>query len=275
MNQPATTYMEFIAHRSISERCRTIIRDHTVSLLSVGRKISSSSRWVRFPYYHHVFDDEKKGFTQQLGYLKNFGEFISLSDAVILLGSGAPIDGQYFCITFDDGFKNNFLNALPILVENKVPATFFVVTDFIGRSLTNDYTYLRHFFDHGQVLMEFMSWEDCKNMIDSGMEIGSHTVSHARLANLDADQVKQELSVSKALIEERLSIKCQHFCVPFGQPDRDFDTNRDPNLVKNAGYVSMLTTERGVMEEGGDPYKIRRDHILANWSLSQIRYFFS
>ena len=274
MDEPVKNYTEFIAHKSIKERFRSIVRDYTVSLLSVGRRISSSSGWIRFPYYHHVFDDEKRGFDRQLTYLNNFGEFISLSDAVRLLKSGAPVDGQYFCITFDDGFKNNFTNALPILFEKKIPATFFVVTDFLDRSPERSKRYFENFFDHGKVVMEFMSWDDCRKIIEAGMEIGSHTASHARLVNLETVQVKNELYLSKKLIEENLTIECQHFCAPFGQPEHDFNPNRDPMLVKDAGYISMATTLRGAMVECGNVFQISRDHVLANWGLSQIRYFF-
>ena len=71
------TYAEFTSHFGNTSRLRTIFRDAAILALSVGRNISSSSNWIRFPYYHHVFDDERYGFTRQLNYLRDFGEFFA------------------------------------------------------------------------------------------------------------------------------------------------------------------------------------------------------
>jgi peptidoglycan/xylan/chitin deacetylase (PgdA/CDA1 family) len=60
-------------------------------------------------------DDECASFDKQLKYMKNIGDFISLDDAVTLLESNQSLCGRYFCITFDEGFKNCFTNAIPIL----------------------------------------------------------------------------------------------------------------------------------------------------------------
>lgn len=272
---PVHNYRDFTARQSISGRLRTLLRDQAVTLLSLGHSISKSSGWIRFPYYHHVFDDERVGFARQLDYLRQFGDFISLSDAIAMLDSKEPIEGRYFCITFDDGFKNNLTNAVPILVEKRAPAAFFLTTDYIDRTPEIDKDLLLQFYSHRQTLMEFLSWQDCREMIAAGMEIGSHTMHHARLAQLDEASVSKELTQSKATIESNLGVACPHFCAPFGIPDRDFTPTRDPDLVRDAGYQSMLTTDRGPMYGGGDPFHIRRDHMLANWGPSQLRYFLS
>ena len=76
--KPIRTYAEFRTYSGNSGRLRAIARDAAVTALSIGRNIMGSSGWIRFPYYHHVFDDERHGFTRQLNYLRRFGEFISL-----------------------------------------------------------------------------------------------------------------------------------------------------------------------------------------------------
>lgn len=273
--KPALRYRDFAGHQSLVSRIRAIARDGSILALSAGRSIARSSGWIRFPYYHHVFDDERDGFSRQLTYLNNFGDFISLDDAVAMLESGDDIKGRYFCITFDDGFRNWLTNAMPILLDHGAPAAFFLATDYIGTDLEADREHLLGFFDHGQNLMEFLSWPDCKRMIDAGMTIGSHTVHHARLADLQADDVFKELIDSKAVIEENLGVTCDHFCFPFGIPNNDFLPERDSDLVRQAGYRSVSTGLRGAMRQGASPYMIRRDHILANWSNFQLRYFLS
>ena len=273
--KPIRTYAEFRTYSGNSGRLRAIARDAAVTALSIGRNIMGSSGWIRFPYYHHVFDDERHGFTRQLNYLRRFGEFISLDDAVGLLNSGAKIDGRYFCITFDDGFKNCLTNAVPILLDKGVTAVFFMTTGYIDCDPEKDEKKLLEFFDYGTILMEFLSWQNCRDMAAAGMTIGSHTVNHARLAKLNDKEVMVELTKSKEMIENNLGQVCNHFCSPFGIPNHDYNVERDPKLVRASGYKSMSTTERGATRPGDSPYQLCRDHILANWGHHQLRYFFS
>ena len=273
--QPVRTYADFSSYFGGGRRLRGMTRDAAIFALSTGRNIGSTTDWVRFPYYHHVFDDERDGFARQLDYLRGFGEFISLDDVVRLLESEDTIDGRYFCVTFDDGFKNCLTNALPILLDKDVVATFFVTTGYIDSDLEKDREKLLGFFDHGQLLMEFLSWDECCEMVAAGMIIGSHTVNHARLADLKSTDVRRELDMSKAIIERNLGQTCNHFCSPFGIPDRDFNVERDPGMAKASGYKSMLTTERGATRKGDLPHQIRRDHTLAHWGNYQLRYFLS
>jgi peptidoglycan/xylan/chitin deacetylase (PgdA/CDA1 family) len=272
---PALRFRDFGGRPSLISRFRNIARDGSILALSAGRSIARTSDWIRFPYYHHVFDDECHGFSRQLKYLKNFGDFISLDDAVAMLESGNDIKGRYFCITFDDGFKNCEANAMPILLDHGAPAAFFLATDYIGTDIEADREHLLDFFGHRQTLVEFLTWSDCRRMIDSGMTIGSHTVHHARLADLQAEEVLKELIDSKAVIEEHLGIICEHFCYPFGISNNDFLPERDPGLAHQAGYRSVSTGSRGAMRQGASQYMIQRDHILANWSNFQLRYFLS
>jgi len=273
--QPVRTYADFSSHSGGGGRIRAMARDGAVLALSIGRNIKRTSGWIRFPYYHHVFDDERHGFARQLDYLRGFGDFISLDDVVGLLDSGEAIDGRYFCITFDDGFKNCLSNGVPILLDKGAPAAFFMTTGYIDSDLEKDREKLLGFFDHGKTLMEFLSWQDCRDMAAAGMTIGSHTVNHVRLAKLSEEAVLRELETSKAMIEENLGQMCDHFCSPFGIPDHDYNVARDPGLVRASGYKSMSTTQRGATRQGALPHQLRRDHTLANWGNHQLRYFLS
>ena len=270
---PVRNYRDFERRAGFREKLRTRARDLSVLSLSLGRSIARRPGGVRFPYYHHIFGDECVGFSRQLDYLRRFGEFLSIDDAVNLLASGDPIDGNYFCITFDDGFKNNLTNAVPILVDKEVPAAFFLVTDLIGSDCVKDRDRLLGFYDHGQILMEFLEWSDCRQMAAVGMTIGSHTVNHARLSRLDRAGASEEMAKSKSIIEEKLGQPCEHFCCPFGIPDKDFNSHRDPDLAGQLGYRSLSTARRGPNRKDDSPFMIKRDHMLANWGVYQLRYF--
>jgi len=257
-------------------RMRDLMRDFALRALSTGKRIDATTNWIRFPYYHHVLDGERTGFERQLRFLRQAGEFISIDDAAALLKGSEPINGRYFCVGFDDGFKSCLTGALPILVEHAVPAVFYVVTSLIGRTLAPDdpITQSTFGFEGGNTNLEFLSWDNCREMIAAGMTIGSHTQSHVRLAEITDANATKELTGSKAEIERETGKSCHHFCAPYGLPDRDFGS-RDRKLVAAAGYRSFVTGIRGATRAGDDAYNLKRDHLLANWGNHQLRYFLS
>ncbi|MBL6959259.1 MAG: polysaccharide deacetylase family protein [Rhodospirillales bacterium] len=270
---PIRTYRDFVAGQSALARAREFARGAAIRVLSAGR--SPDKEGIRFPYYHHVFDDERDGFARQLKTMASMGDFISLDDAVAMLDGGDAIDGRYFCITFDDGFRNWATNAVPLLLDAGTTAAFFIVTGFIGTSLEADRDKLLGFYDQGDLLMEFLSWDDCRAMVEAGMTIGSHTMNHVHLADLDDDSAEAEMKGSKDAIEAELGRPCDHFCCPFGREGIDFLRTSHPGMAEKAGYKSFLTGRRGAMRRGASAMMIRRDHMLAGWGDYQLKYFFS
>ena len=272
----ARTYAEFTARATIVERARAVARDCAIRALAVGRRIDGRN-WIRFIYYHHVLEDERTGFARQLRYLSGRGEFLSLDDAVSIVRGERAADGRYFSVGFDDGLKSCFGGALPILAELRVPAAFYVVSDLIGQSFDADHRVARDVFGfkgRGTAL-EFMTWEDCRALAAAGMTVGSHSRGHAKLARLDRAQALAEMISSKQAIERETGRACRHFCAPYGLPGTDFDSTRDPALAREAGYASFASSARGAMAANGDPYRLKRDHLLANWGEHQLRYFLS
>ncbi len=273
--EPIRTYRDFIAGRSALASARDVARDALLRVLAAGRSPKSSSGWIRFPFYHHVFDDERRDFVRQLDFMAAHGDFIGLDDAVSMLESGDAIDGRYFCVTFDDGFKNCVTNATPILAEKKAPATVFVVTRYVGATPERDRELLKRFYSAGDRLIEFLDWDDCRRMIAAGFGVGSHTVNHAHLKDLDKAAVETELKGSKQKIEAETGRPCRHFCCPFGRAGVDFVPGRDPEIARRVGFASFLTGHRGANRRGDSPLFVRRDHLLAAWGDHQLRYFLS
>lgn len=271
--QPIRTVKAFYAGRGFKALARAGARQAAIQFNALARNPTGSTGWIRFPYYHHVFDDERAGFERHLRYFRSIAEIISLDDALHLMTSGEPIDGRYICITFDDGFKNWTENALPILKSADAVAAFFVATDYIGAHVERDRDKLLGFYDSGDRLMEFMTWDDCRALIDAGMTVGSHSAHHLHLSALDDDTARDELKTSKTMIEDALGTQCDHFCCPFGVPDVDYDPDRHPAMARELGYRTFLTTRRGANTAGTDPFAIKRDHMLANASLLELRYF--
>ncbi len=254
-------------------RLRDVARDLALRGMALGRRIDNGGNWIRFPYYHHVFEDERAGFQTQLQYFRELGEFISIDAAMNLLDSGAHIDGRYFCLTFDDGFKSCLTGALPVLNELDAPAAFYVVSSLMGQTLPPDDPVARDMFgflgrDTG---LGFLSWEDCRAMAEAGMTIGSHSRTHPRLGSLSEAEIRGELAGSREEIEAQLGRECIHFCAPYG----DMAGPALADLAREAGYRSMASGGRGPALAGDDPFHLSRDHMMANWGFHQLRYFLS
>jgi peptidoglycan/xylan/chitin deacetylase (PgdA/CDA1 family) len=109
-------------------------------LVSLARKASLSEKGIKIINYHRIEDDDFdplalnikiEQFERQIRYLKKNYDIISLEDAVSLLGR-EKIPGHLMVVTFDDGYRNNYTNAFPILEAYEVPATIFLTVGSIG-----------------------------------------------------------------------------------------------------------------------------------------------
>ena len=270
------TFSEWKGKASFIDDLRSLTRDTLIRGLAIGRHPHQTNNWIRFPYYHHVFLDERKGFARQIRYLKSVGEFITIEDAISLINSEDQIDGRYFCLTFDDGLKSCWTGAVPILVELNVSATFYVITGLVGKSFNPDDNVSRNTlgFKGINTALEFIDWNECRSMSQNGMTIGSHTENHFHLNNLPDNKVRNEMLNSKVKIEYELGTECRHFCAPYGNLT-DNELKQLGNLACSLGYVSFATGTRGANKNGDSAFALKRDHLLSNWGIHQLKYFFS
>jgi len=269
------TYSQFADGQGLSAMLREQARNMTIAGLSMRKSISGNN-WIKLPYYHHVFDDERKGFERQLKYLKNFGEFISMDDVWKMVQEDKKIDGKYFCVSFDDGFLNCYDNMMPITQALDIPVIIYLPTTYINL----DYNQpahaekIKNFYPEKPRLVAFLSWQQCKEMMQAKVSFGSHTVHHANLMKLDAAGIEKELSASKQEMEMQLGVACEHFACPWGRSGIDFDAAITTPIAKKLGYKTFATTNRGTVTIGDNLYTLKRDHLLANWGNYQLKYFF-
>lgn len=111
------------------------------------RDKTPSQRGIRILAYHRVDDDifyhqiglavSSSNFEKQMFYLKKYYNIISLKDALYILKNGLEIPPRAIVITFDDGYKDNYINAFPVLKKYNIPATIFLCVNPI-----NNGTYL-------------------------------------------------------------------------------------------------------------------------------------
>jgi len=270
------TYKEFTAKVAWPSRVREVVRRGAIRIASIGSNMRYSSGGIRFPFYHHVFDDERSGFERQIALFKNVGEFITINQAIELLEGNSSINGNYFCLSFDDGLKSCFENVCPILDLYNVPAIFYIIPDYIGKSLAPENLISETIFNFkgSSTSLDFLTWKDCKEMVSLGMLFGSHTSSHLNLALTNENTVSKEMLISKTLIEKKLGA-CEHFCPPYGIPSLHYDPIRDVRVAKQIGFRSFVSGVRGPNVLGDSVFSLCRDHVLANWENYQLHYFFS
>ena len=253
-------------------RFRQILRRGVLSALArVARRDERPS--LRLFYLHRVSAPQAENFRAQIEALKELGEFITATDVLAILRKEKPLDGRYFHLSFDDGFRDVLVNALPILKSCQVPATLFVSTAIIPGdfpSMADFRAHVRRFprsFDKA-------TWRELSLAREAGMEIGCHTRTHARLSAISTSpaRLEDEILGSKAELERRLGAPCQFMAWPYGR-QRDVDA-RALEVVKFAGYSGCFGAFRGKVEPGmTDPFQIPRHHFEADWPLAHLRFF--
>lgn len=213
-------------------------------------------------YYHRVgwidrLSKTRGQFRADLAYLRRQYHCLTMRQLVEQLQSGQPIGRNVAVITFDDGYRDNYLAAFPELARAKIPATFFVSTGYIGSTRT--FPHDSRAFQQGISAREDwakMTWDELREMQAAGMEIGSHTVNHANLGSNDDAAIEQELTESLATLNRELGVSPRSFCFPWGT--RDAISDVACNQARAAGYYAAVTTLPGTTRRGDDLYQLRR-----------------
>ncbi|MFC0406623.1 polysaccharide deacetylase family protein [Roseomonas elaeocarpi] len=237
-----------------------LARSLALPLLTIGRPAGGADDGVLFLFYHHLPRRDRARFARQLTRLRDLAEFVGVTDALRLLAGGGPdgrVGGRFVCLTFDDGHRDAYEHAVPILAERGVPAAFFVVPGWI---------------DAGRP--DTVTWADCRALTAGGMEVGSHSMQHDRFSALADEAAAADLALSRARIEAEIRRPCLHFACPWGQPTRDFRAEREPALARAAGYQSFFTTIPRRAAAATDPWSLPRVRMEPGWGMAELRYAF-
>jgi len=191
----------------------------------------------RINYYQNSITVFPKRFQRQMDYLyKNNYKVISLDELVEGIKSRKTFARKTVVITFDDGFKDNFIYAFLILKEYNFSATIFLVSGFIEKE------------------KDFLNWQEIGQMQKQGILFGAHSKDHKYLPSISDDRdLIEEIEGSKIEIESKLGTKIDHFCyITGGFNDKIKD------IVKIAGYKSACTTNRGQDRLNRDVFELNR-----------------
>jgi peptidoglycan/xylan/chitin deacetylase (PgdA/CDA1 family) len=211
--------------------------------------------------YHSISDDREENvspyyrtatspklFFAHMALLRAEGyEVLGLQAGLEKFRRGNSVGTKLAVITFDDGFRDFYTAALPVLRQNNFGATVFLPTAFIGRE--------RRDFK-GRVCM---TWDEVRESQKAEIEFGSHTVNHPKLYELGLPQIRVELIESRMTIESELGQPVRSFAYPYAFPsaDRAFEKVFVETL-KETGYDCCVTTKIGLAAKNDDLFTLKR-----------------
>lgn len=170
-------------------------------------------------------------------YRKQGYRFVSIDEACEIIGRGRT-DQPFVCLTFDDGYQDNYDIAYPILKQYEIPFAIYITTGFIDNQLpmwwyTNEKLGI--------------STESLKALAaDPLCTIGAHTVSHPKLDTLSPEEQRKEIMQSKQELETLLGHPIRHFSYPHGSYNAD-----TLKIVSGSHFVSALCAWGGTTRKGG------------------------
>ena len=254
--------------------------------------------------YHRVDDVERdpwrlavppERFAEQLEVLG--GAFAPLPLRELVAGlAERRVPRRSVVVTFDDGYRDNLVNAKPLLEAHDVPATVFVTSGYVdsGRDFWWDeledvcalagresrelwaglqelgraereerLDELREEAEGGprpRPSRRMTSAELLELASGELVDIGAHTVDHPRLPNLPPDRERHQLREAKRVLEELLGVPVPHFSYPHGEVAR-----RTVREARAAGYASACTTVGAAVTPRSRPLRLPRLHVL-DWS---------
>lgn len=173
----------------------------------------------------------------------------------------APDTQRGIALTFDDGMRSVFTQALPVLRDFKAPAHLFLTTGAVGGTnrWASQPAYAPSF--------DMLSWDEIEQLHAGGVRIDSHTHSHPDLRELDAAQIDAECDVADAMIESRLGRRPRFFAYPYGYRDAQVC-----NAVRER-YQASVTTELKTLWDTEDRVALPRldtYYLRSPWMFRRI-----
>jgi Predicted xylanase/chitin deacetylase len=193
-------------------------------------------------------------FRRQMVWMRRLG-YCGLSMRDLMPHLKAEQSGKVFGITFDDGYRNVFQNAAPVLAELGFTATNYCVARQIGGDNVWD-------ADKGIPRSALMSRAEMQQWAAAGHEIGSHTLDHVHLPELSPELADYQIRQSRVELEQGLGVEVNAFCYPYGHESPAIRA-----MVRDAGYLNATTTERGLARRSDDLYGIPRVAISRSTNL--------
>lgn len=228
--------------------------DRIPILLYHSVDVSSSPRFRRWSV-------QPERFAAHLAHLREMG-YTSLTVSEYVAARHAPDrswPSRPVVITFDDGFADFHTYALPLLQRFGFTATWYVVTDHIGRH--SDWL-----AGEGEGARPLANWRQLVEAAAAGIEIGAHTRRHPQLDVLSPAAAWDEVHGSKDALEQRLGWPVRTFAYPHG-----YHSAALQQLVRAAGYTSACAVKHALSSRVDDVFALARAFIFADTNVAGLQ----
>jgi peptidoglycan/xylan/chitin deacetylase (PgdA/CDA1 family) len=198
-------------------------------------------------------------FQKQMEHLWRSGyRALSLATVVEMIRREERFPERTFVLTFDDGYKNVYTHAFPVLQNYGFSGTVFLITDYCGKM--NDWA------GHSPAVARrpLVSWAEVREMSRHGVEFGSHTATHPDVSILAPARAEQEIRSSKKVIEDKLGVPVTTFAYPYGK------YNAPVRQIVKRHFRGACSTKLGKARVGSDPYLLKR---IDMYYLNNFRIF--
>lgn len=197
--------------------------------------------------FHYV---APKRFARHVSALDSLGfTAITLDHMEMAFRGEAEFPNRPIVFSFDDGYAHWSQTVVPVLAAKGWPGTLFFVSGLLGQHNKWD-------FDQGDVREGLMPPADVVAAAQAGMEIGGHSVTHARLTELGDEELWRELADCKSGLESVTSRELRYFCYPYGSVDQ-----RVRDAAERAGYKGATTVAKGLNDSSTDRMLWRRINV--------------
>ncbi len=228
------------------------VEDNSVKITQVPVNNFDYCLTVPILLYHHIQPQalaREKGqsalsvdsgvFDAQMNYLKYSGYTTITADTLInALVSHSQLPPKSILITIDDGYKDNFLYAFPILQKYGLVGNFMIPSGLLGGG-------------------DFMTWDDLKQMSSSGLAfIVDHTWSHFPLPQGSGEKIKTEIGIARSDLENATGQKVNTFAYPYGSFD-----NKSVEVLQSEGFAGAFSTISGFTQCESYIMSLHRNHI--------------
>jgi peptidoglycan/xylan/chitin deacetylase (PgdA/CDA1 family) len=225
---------------------RSVAGDKPSIPILMYHSISGDPETGVHPYYRTSTSPQQ--FASQMKYLHDHGyRTLSMGEISAQLQRTGPVEGKPVVITFDDGYRDFYREAFPVLDHFGFSATVFLPTSFIGDQTLRFKS------------KDCLNWAEIRELQKAGISFGSHTVTHPQLHTLSVVAIREEITKSKSTIEEKLHCAVESFAYPYAFPQADADFKKMlRDSLRLAGYRNGVCTTVGRANRSSEPLFMER-----------------
>lgn len=239
--------LDRLATLYLASPCLRVMPDRTPSIpVLMYHSITTNQSSNVHPYYRTITSPAV--FAEQMKFLHEQGyKTCTPAQAISQLKAETIRFPKSIVITFDDGYRNFYYHAFPVLKQYGFSATVYLPTAYIGETPIPF---------KGE---DCLTWSEVRALKLQGIEFGSHTVHHPWLREMAPSAINDEIVNSKDTIEQQLGYKVDSFAYPYAFPqiDRNF-TQALGEMLGSAGYTNGVSTIIGRANGRSHPLFLER-----------------